>query len=126
MVDRARVESFVDVVVSGDHVRAIAEFYREDASMQENAAEPRRGRELLMAQETAFLSKAARVFTHPPRALLVDGDRVAIQWVFDITDRSGVTRRREEVALQTWRGDRIAEERFFYDTGSTDREVTAA
>ena len=30
----------------------------------------------------------------------------------------GVTRRLNELALQTWRGDRIAEERFVYDTGS--------
>ena len=123
MPDRARVDAFVEVVVSGDHVRAIAEFYHEDASMQENAAEPRRGREQLMAQETEFLARARRMHTHPPQALLVDGDRVVIHWIFDLTDQSGITRRREEVALQQWRGDRIANERFFYDTASTDREL---
>jgi hypothetical protein len=34
-----------------------------------------------------------------------------------------VTRRLQELALQRWRGDRIAEERFFYDTASAWKTV---
>jgi hypothetical protein len=51
--------------------------------------------------------------------VLVDGDQVAIFWGFDVTDPAGVVRRREELALQTWRGDRIQIERFFYDPAET-------
>jgi ketosteroid isomerase-like protein len=58
------------------------------------------------------------VHTHPPRAVLVDGDHVAIFWVFDFISKEGVTRRIEEMALQRWDGDRIREERFFYDTAT--------
>lgn len=118
MPDRARVEAFVAKVISGDHVGAIRDFYCEDASMQENGAEPRRGRDFLMAHEEKALIRLNRIHTHPPRALLIDGDRVVLHWVFDATDKDGVTRRLEELAIQRWRGDRIAEERFFYDTAS--------
>jgi ketosteroid isomerase-like protein len=45
----------------------------------------------------------------------VEGDRVAIHWNFEMTDRSGKVRRFDEVALQEWRGDKVFRERFFYD-----------
>jgi len=106
-------------------VRAIADFYCEDASMQEPDKEPRRGRENLMAHEERALARLGAMYTHPPRGVLIDGDRVVVHWVFDATDRDGVTRRLEELALQRWRSDRIAEERFFYDTASAWRIVAS-
>ena len=120
MPERARVEAFVAAVVGGDHVAAIADFYHEDASMQENLDEPRRGRTLLMEHEANVL-KRVHMHTHPDPILLIDGDHVAINWTFDASTTDGVTRRMTEVALQTWRGDRVAEERFFYDTASAWR-----
>lgn len=118
MPDRKRVEDFIRMVVSGEHVRAIEDFYWEDASMRENTREPRRGRDALVAHEAAALKRLARMHTQPVDTFLIDGDRVAINWTFDMTDSQGVTRRMEELALQRWRGERIAEERFFYDPAS--------
>ena len=117
MPDRARVNAFVAAVVSGDHVAAIRDYYHEDASMQENLGEPRRGREGLMAHEAAVLSRVS-MHTHPDPLVLVDGDNVVVGWTFDATTTDGVTRRLIELALQRWVGDRIAEERFVYDTAS--------
>jgi len=117
MPDRDRVQAFVDAVVSGDHVRAIADFYHEDASMQENLMEPRRGREGLMTHEAAVLKRVS-MHTHPDPVVLIDGDNVVVNWTFDATTTDGVTRRLNELALQRWVGDRIAEERFVYDTAS--------
>ena len=45
---------------------------------------------------------------------VVEGDRVAIHWIFELTDETGKVHRVDEVALQEWRGDRIFRERFFY------------
>jgi ketosteroid isomerase-like protein len=118
MPSRERVDAFVATVVSNDHARAIEDFYWEDASMQENGQPPLAGRDRLLAKERDFLARM-KIHTHPPRAVLVDGDGVAIFWVFDVTDPEGVVRRREELALQTWRGDRIQAERFFYDPAET-------
>jgi ketosteroid isomerase-like protein len=117
MPTRQRVEAFIAAVVSGDHVRAIADYYHEDASMQENLQPPRRGRALLMAHETKVLERM-KMHTHPQPPFLVDGDRVVVNWIFDATGKDGVTRRLNELALQRWEGDRIAEERFVYDSAS--------
>ena len=123
MPDRARVNAFIAAVVGGDHVGAIADYYHEDASMQENLEEPRRGREGLMAHEANVLKRLAAMYTHPDPLVLVDGDHVVVGWTFDATTADGVTRRLSELALQRWVGDRIAEERFVYDTGSAWRVV---
>lgn len=53
----ARVMEFISMVVSGEHVRAIIDFYHEDATMQENRNEPRRGRDVLVAYEEAALRR---------------------------------------------------------------------
>ena len=46
MPSRARLDEFIAVVESGDHAGAIERYYTEDASMQENAAPPRVGRDV--------------------------------------------------------------------------------
>jgi ketosteroid isomerase-like protein len=117
MPSRERVESFIAAVVAGDHVRAIADYYHESASMQENLLPPRQGRVLLMAHEAKVLERT-KMYTHPNPPFLVDGDNVAINWTFDATGKDGVSRRLNELALQRWEKDRIAVERFFYDTAS--------
>jgi hypothetical protein len=38
-----------------------------------------------------------------------------IHWVFEFTARDGAAIRLDELALQRWQGDRIAQERFYYD-----------
>lgn len=114
MPSRETVERFIRTVESNDHVRAIEEFYAEEASMQENTAPPRVGRDVLVAHEAAVLART-KVHTHKVATFLVDGDHVAINWVFEMTGQDGVTRRLDEMALQLWRGDKIVRERFFYD-----------
>lgn len=118
MPSRSRVEAFIAMVESEDHVAAIENFYHPDATMQENGLPPRVGRDTLMERERKTLARIARVHTHKVTTFLVDGDNVAVRWTFDFTERDGITRRLEELALQHWRGDRIQTERFFYDTAT--------
>ena len=40
---------------------------------------------------------------------------MVINWTFVFTRKDGKSFRMEELALQRWQGERIAEERFFYD-----------
>lgn len=114
MPSRARLEEFIVVVETGDHAGAIERYYTEDASMQENAAPPRVGRDLLVAHERGVLARMSHVYSKAVSSV-VEGDNVAIHWIFELTDKTGKVRRVDEVALQEWRGDRIFRERFFYD-----------
>lgn len=47
--------------------------------------------------------------------MLVNGEIVVIRWVFEFEWLDGKRTRIEELAYQRWKGERIAEEQFFYD-----------
>ena len=115
MQSRERVEQFVQVVEAGEYLRAIEDFYHPNASMQENGAPPREGRDNLVAHERKFLASLACMRTRRVETVLIDGERVVINWVFEMTDGGGKTRTLDELALQLWQGDRILRERFYYD-----------
>ncbi len=121
MPTRARVGEFVDVVLSGRHDEAIKQFYTEDASMQENLGDPRVGRDKLVAGERATMAKFARIDTAINGPVLIEGDTVVINWIFTFTAADGKTFSIDEIAHQTWRGERIARERFYYDPKQVGR-----
>ena len=109
------LERFIARVEANDHVRAIEEFYAEDASMQENQKPPRRGRATLMEAEAKVLARAASVSSRCVRPVFRDGDHVVVRWQFRFDWRDGGVTEIEELAWQLWEGERIVEERFFYD-----------
>ena len=109
------LERFIARVEENAHAEAIAEFYTEGASMQENAAPPRVGRDNLVANERRVLARAKAVTSQCVRPAFVNGERVVIRWIFEFRWLDGSTTRMEEIAYQRWEGERIAEETFFYD-----------
>jgi ketosteroid isomerase-like protein len=113
MPTRERVQALVALVQANRFVEAIEEFYAEDASMQENLGAKRIGRAGLVAHERAVLA-ATRINTLAA-ASLVDGDHAVIHWRFEITDPTGHRFELDELAHQRWQGDRIVEERFYFD-----------
>jgi hypothetical protein len=115
MPSRERVNAFVAAVREARYVEAIADFYHPDATMRDNQGAPRGGRDVLIAHEKATMGRMQKIVTREAGPVLVDDDRVAVRWLFEFTLPGGDIRRLEEIAWQTWRGDRIAEERFFFD-----------
>jgi hypothetical protein len=116
MPDRHIVEAFAAAVESNDHVGAIERFYAPDASTRENQNDPRRGREALAARERAVLASVAGVETTRLSPIFIDGNHSAIHWRFAFTPKdNGPPRVMEEIALQTWRGNELIAERFFYN-----------
>jgi ketosteroid isomerase-like protein len=115
MPTRKRVQDFIARVESGAFVQAIEEFYHPDASMQENIAPPRMGRDTLVAHEKGVLARFPNTRVQPAKDVLIDADRVVIHWVFEMTHATGAALRLDELSLQEWNGERIAREQFFYD-----------
>jgi ketosteroid isomerase-like protein len=115
MPSRDRVLDLVEYVKAEKYVEAIVDFYTENASMRENLGEPRRGRDTLIRHEKAVLAGLQRMRTAEVGPVVVDGDVVIINWVFEMTTRDGKVRRLNELALQRWQGDRVVEEQFYYD-----------
>ena len=115
MPSRERLQDFIKTVEAGEFVRAIEDFYADDATMRENSNSPRKTRAALVAHERVALTKVRSIKTRPVQRVVVDGDTVVINWVFDITTRDGAMRVLDELAIQRWRHDRIVEEQFYYD-----------
>jgi ketosteroid isomerase-like protein len=115
MPSRDTLESFVATVVSGKHDKAIEDFYLADASMEENLDGPRQGRDNLVARERQVMAMFKSIGTTCVRPVFVDGDRVVIHWIFEFERPDGGKIRMEELAYQRWDGEKIAEERFYYD-----------
>lgn len=115
MPTRERVEALIAMVEAGRYVEAIEQFYTEDATMQENNQPPRGPRAKLVEGEKKTLAAHKEARTLPGSTYVVDGDVAVIRWTFVFTRKDGSSFRMEELAHQRWRGDRIVEERFFYD-----------
>ena len=115
MPSPATLERFIARVEQNKHVEAIAEFYTDEASMQENLGEPRVGRALLMEGEARVMARARAVKSECVRPVLVNGDHVVIRWIFNFEWLDGSHGRIEELAWQRWQGEQIAQETFFYD-----------
>jgi ketosteroid isomerase-like protein len=114
MPSRATVEAFVATIERGEFLEALAKFYAEDMTAQENNQPARVGRAAQFANEEAAL-KRMRFDTIKALSFLIDGDRVAINYLFEMTTVSGGRLRMDEIAYQVWRGEEIVSERYFYD-----------
>jgi SnoaL-like domain len=115
MPTAATLDHFIARVESNAHAEAIEAFYTANATMQENNAPPRVGRNSLVANERKVMARAKSVASKCIRPVFVDGDHVVIRWVFDFEWPDGTSTHIEELAYQRWEGERIAEEKFFYD-----------
>jgi spermidine synthase len=115
MPSRDIVEAFAKRLENGEFVEAIEQYYTPDAATYENNAAPMVGRDKLVAKERGVLAafKAVKAVRVGPS--LIEGDHVATRWTFSFTNAEGVTRTLDEIAWQTWRGDQLIEERFYYD-----------
>ena len=109
------LELFIARVEANAHAEAVEAFYAPNVSMQENQSEPRIGRDAAVARERAILARAVSIQSQCVRPVMVNGDHVAIRWIFEFEWPDGTVTHMEEVAWQRWEGERLAQETFFYD-----------
>ena len=114
---KPQVLDLIRLVENGQMLDAITKYYGENVAMQENTSPPTVGFAENYARENAFYgSLRAAKFTLV--SVVVEGDRAAINWVFEYTTADGRDYRMDEIAIQTWRDGKIAHERYVYDTAS--------
>jgi limonene-1,2-epoxide hydrolase len=121
MPSREIVEAFAARLEAGDFVGAIEQYYTPDAATYENTAAPVIGRDALIAKERGVLAASKEVRAERIGPSLIEGDSVATRWRFTFINAEGVTRTLDQIAWQAWRGDRLIEERFYYDSRQLGR-----
>jgi hypothetical protein len=118
MPSRERVQALVDYVEQRREVEALREFYATDAQTHENDAAPTVGLDALVEKEQRFLASVATMHISRAVSFVVEGDRVAINWIFEYTSANGQRIHLDEIAYQQWDGDKIVDERYYYDTAT--------
>jgi ketosteroid isomerase-like protein len=94
MPNRAVVADFVATIERGEFLEALS-FYAEDMTAQENNSPPRVGLAALRANAEAALERMQFV-TNQAVSYLVDGDRVAIHYLFEMVTGEGARLRMED------------------------------
>ena len=114
---KPQVLDLISLVESGQMLEAITKYYGENIAMQENVSPPTVGFAENYAREAAFYG-SLKALKFNLVSVVVEGDRAAINWVFDYTTADGKQYRMDEIAIQTWRDGKIVHERYIYDTAS--------
>jgi len=115
MPSKDTLEKFIARVEANAHIEAVEEFYTEDSTMQENGNPPRFGRDAHVANERKVMARVKSLKSKCVRPVFVEDDKVVVRWIFRFEWLDGTVTNMEELAYQRWEGERIAEERFFYD-----------
>ena len=115
MPSHDHLKALIALVEQGKFVEALQRFYADDATMQENLTPPRRGLAALVEHERGVMASFKEIQGRCAGPVFLDGDRAVINWIFEFVDPAGGRHRLDELAHQRWRGDKVVEERFYYD-----------
>lgn len=115
MQRRDKIEKLIALVKSGRTDIAWDQFYHDDVIFQEADFTPLVGLAASIERSAAARDMTTEIHEVEAPKILIDGDHSVIEWHAEWTVANGSRIRVEELAVQTWRGDRIIHERFFYD-----------
>jgi hypothetical protein len=121
MPSQKTLDDFIALVLGGKHDEAIERFYLPNATMQENLDPPREGIDNLIARERATMAIFKEIHSAKRDPVFVNGDHVVINWVFRFVAPDGKSFTHDELAWQRWEGEKIAEERFYYDPAQRNK-----
>jgi ketosteroid isomerase-like protein len=113
MSTRENVQAVIDGIQKGEILETFDAYYADDVVMSENGADERAGKEANRAYEQAFVDG---VTFHGAEVgeVLVDGDRAAVEWTFDLTPKGGERVQQRQVAVQVWRDGQVVRETFYH------------
>ena len=116
MSNRDNVQAVIDGILRGDILGTFDAYYADDVTMSENGAPARVGKAVNRQYEEDFVGN---VEFHGAKVgeVIVDGDRAAVEWVFEMTPKGGERTIQRQVAVQIWKDGKIVRETFYYNGG---------
>ncbi len=113
MSTRENVQAVIDGILKGDILGTFDRFYADDVVMSENGVDERVGKATNRAYEEAFVN-GVEFHGAEVGAVIVDGDRAAVEWKFDLTPKGGERVVQKQVAVQTWKDGQVVREDFYH------------
>ena len=113
MSTRENVQAVVDGILKGDILGTFDRWYADDVVMSENGIDERVGKAANREYEEAFVG-GVEFHGAEVGAVLVDGDRAAVEWAFDFTPKGGERVVQKQVAVQTWKDGKVVREVFYH------------
>ena len=104
-------------VLAGGIMDAFEKFYAEDVVMQENSAEPIRGKAANRERELQFVGSIAEFHGASVVSSAINGDTSFSEWEMDVTFQGGFRVKMAQVAVRTWKDGLVVRERFYYNKG---------
>ena len=110
---RNDVQAVIDGIAKGEILETFDRFYADDVVMSENGVDERVGKAANRSYEEAFVG-GVEFHGAEVGAVIVDGDRAAIEWTFDFTPKGAERVVQRQVAVQTWRDGKVVRETFYH------------
>lgn len=111
---KSKIEKLNEMVLNGQAMDALEEFYAENVVMQENNEEPILGKEANRKREEEFFSKITDFRGAAVKSVAVGENVTMVEWHFDYTHVDRGDCKYDQVAVQRWENGLIVNERFYY------------
>jgi hypothetical protein len=111
---KKNVEDLNSLIQTGKALDAFDKYYADNVVMQENNGEPMIGKELNRKREIEFFSSITDFRGAEVMSMGFGENTSFVVWEFDYTHKDWGSRKYTQVAVQTWKDDKIVKEQFFY------------
>jgi ketosteroid isomerase-like protein len=101
-------------ILAGDILNAFETYYADDVVMHENDSPAFTGKSVNRKREEDFVNSVQEF--HEARLLgeAVNGDTSYSEWEYDLTFKSGIRTKLQQVAARRWKNGQVSHERFYY------------
>lgn len=114
MTIKSQVQAVIDGILAGKLLETFDQYYAEDVVMSENRLDERVGKSANREYEQKFVESIQEFHGAQVGRIIVDGDHAAVEWTFDLTFKGGNRVKMQQVAVQTWKNEKIIREDFYH------------
>ncbi len=113
---RTNVDQLNQMILEGKILDAFEKFYADDVVMQDNDYPVRVGKDVNRQYEQAFVGGLTAFRGAKVLSTIISEDVAAIEWWMDFDHKDYGTRNYRQIAVQRWKGGKIVEEKFYYNS----------
>ena len=101
-------------ILAGEILDAFEKFYADDVVMHENDSQPFTGKSVNRKREEDFVNSVQEFHGAKLLGEAVNGDTSYSEWEYDLTFKSGIRTKLQQVAARRWKNGQVSHERFYY------------